>query len=884
MDLSAGTRLGPYEIVCLLGHGGMGEVYRARDPRLGRDVAVKVLPARFAEDPERLRRFSQEARAVGALNHPNILDIHDLGQAENRPYVVLELLEGETLAHLMASGKPSVLRALEIGLQVARGLAAAHEKSIVHRDLKPSNLFLTPDGRVKILDFGLARLEDGSEGLATLGSADRTQAGRAVGTLGYMSPEQARGRDVDARSDIFSLGVVLYEMLAGSRPFGGQSAAEVYAALLGQDPEPLPRVNPCVPDSLDRVVQRCLAKPLEQRFESARDLAFALEAFTSAGALDSGSRRSDSGRKGPPLEPLRRRPRLLLGLGAGLGLAAAVVVSAWFLERFHRAEPRPPAFVPRQLTSDPGREGDPALSRDGSFVAFASSRAGRPDIWVADVHGGEPLQLTNDSATDLDPAWFPDGSAVAFDSDREGGRAVWKVPRLGGAPVLLMPDAEEPAISPDGTRIAFVRKAASGNLRVAVAEIGRPETARLLTGDRGGLWDHTHPAWSPDGRTIAYADFRDLWLVPAAGGAARPLTTDHAANTEPAWSPDGRWVYFAAAREGTSALWRMPAEGGTPQRVTLGTGPEAQPSLAASGRITFSTAVDRFDIALLDLRTGERTRVGGARSESGPGFAPDGSALVFTSDREVSFDLWVQPLAGAVPSGRARRLTDQPGNESLPAWSPDGRRIAYTNVDGGERDLWVIPARGGLAVRLTSRPGPDVHPSWSPDGGRLAFVSGHGGEDHVWVMRVGEQGAVGDPIQITSGQGSDFFPDWSPDGTAIAFRRDEQDASEVWIAAADGIAPARVLTRGAGAQNLRWLPTGDALLVWGYWGESRGSFRRLERTSGRLERLWVDPRIDDSVLVGSFDISRDGRFLAYSEVEPRGDIWLLEPAGGSARR
>ena len=330
MDLSAGTRLGPYEIVCLLGHGGMGEVYRARDPRLGRDVAVKVLPGRFVERPGAPAALLQEAqrrRRPESPQHPR----HPRPRAGGEPAVRRPGAPrgGDARATSWRPASRACSEALEIGLQVARGLAAAHEKGIVHRDLKPSNLFLTPDGRVKILDFGLARLEDGSEGLATLGSADRTQAGRAVGTLGYMSPEQARGRDVDARSDIFSLGVVLYEMLAGSRPFGGQSAAEVYAALLGQDPEPLPRVNPCVPDSLDRVVLRCLAKPLEQRFQSARDLAFALETFTSAGALDSGSRRSDSGRKGPPLEPSRRRPRLLLGLGAGLGLAAAVVVSAW---------------------------------------------------------------------------------------------------------------------------------------------------------------------------------------------------------------------------------------------------------------------------------------------------------------------------------------------------------------------------------------------------------------------------------------------------------------------------------------------------------------------------------------------------------------------------
>ena len=323
-----------------------------------------------------------------------------------------------------------------------------------------------------------------------------------------------------------------------------------------------------------------------------------------------------------------------------------------------------PGFVPRQLTSDPGREGEPALSRDGTLVAFVSDRAGHRDIWVVDVQGGEPLQLTNDDAADGVPAWFPDGSAVAFESDRSGRPDVWKVPRLGGAPVLLVPEGDHPALSPDGRRIAFARVDRSNYTRIMVMDVGRPETARQLTSERDGLWGHVRPAWSPDGETIAYADFRDVWLAPVAGGRPRPLTTDHALNSSPTFSPDGRFVYFASDREGTSALWRIPVGGGPAERVTTGTGPETEPSAAATGAVAFSTAADRFDVTVADLRTGTRTRFGGVRTESSPSFAPDASAVVFSSDRDVSYDLWVQPLSDGAAAD-ARGASRSRGGTSL---------------------------------------------------------------------------------------------------------------------------------------------------------------------------------------------------------------------------
>jgi len=880
MGLAAGTHLGPYGILSPLGVGGMGEVYRARDARLGREVAVKILPSELALSEERLRRFEREVRLSGALNHPNIVAVYDVGRHEDLPYVVYELLEGRTLReYLHGTARPTVRKCVDLALQLARGLAAAHEKGIVHRDLKPENIFVTPDGRLKILDFGLAKRAgegSGPEGREPpVDVSDQptdtwhTSAGIRLGTLAYMAPEQVRAGTIDHRADVFAFGAVLYEMLAGQPAFLRLTKAETQAAILAEDPPAFSEHGPAPPPALQALVARCLEKAPEERFQSARDLAFALETM-SAGS--SGSAPGERGSLGKP------RPLWLLAAAAVLVLVAVGLL--WRASRGRSGEL--PDWTPRQLTSDPGWEAEPALSADGSLVAYSSNRGGNADIWVIDSRGGTSLRLTDDPADDHSPAWLPDGSAVVFVSDRTGRPAIWQVPRLGGTAVLLVPDAEDPAVSPDGTRIAFSRLGSSSPHRVAVAELADPTRATVLTGDGDGLFGHRHPSWSPDGTTLAYADQRSLWLIPARGGRGTRLTSDYAKDERPVWSPDGAHLYCSSWRSGTLALWRVSARGGAAVRMTLGTGPEVEPSVSKDGRrLAYSTYTNSPDIVLVDLRNGERHEIQGLREETTPAFAPDGSAVVFSSDREGTVDLWQQALSGGRPRGSPTRLTADPGGEVVPAFSPDGRWVAYGLVNGELRDVYVIPAGGGRAIPFADGPSVEMHPTWSPDGSQLAFVSDRGGSFRVWVRGASGGAPSGEARALTSGGGSVMLPAWSPDGSLIAFLRVAEGVTDVWTVAASGPPVERQVTHGADAKFVRWDGTRPSLVVSGTWGTHAVSLRRVAPATGEADPIERAPGLGDANAGGDFDVSRDGSLLAFTRYDARGDVWLLEVGRGS---
>jgi len=880
MPLATGTQLGPYEILAPLGAGGMGEVYRARDGRLGREVAVKILPEAFASSPDRLARFEREARATGALSHPNILAVHDVGRHEGQPYVVFELLDGTTLrARLQEGDRLPVRKCLEIASQVAHGLDAAHAKGIVHRDLKPDNLFLTTDGVVKILDFGLAKLQDepearGGSSASTQAEAPwRTAAGSLLGTTAYMSPEQVRGQSVDHRSDIFAVGAVLHEMLSGAPAFFKPTRHETLLAILGEDAPDLADARRGVAPAVRDLVRRCLEKDPAARFQSARDVAFALEGLlTGTDPLEGGRRAYLSGGPRRIAADRRRWWGSWEGVAAVAGLVALAALAGWVL----RGDGGAPALgTPRQITSDPGLETEPALSPDGSLVAYTSDRAGNADIWVSDIRGGEPVRVTDDAASDRSPAWFPDGSAIAFVSDRGGQAAIWKAPRLGGSAIQLIANGWDPAISPDGARVAFVHAGRTGYSRIAVVPLSTPTAATELTGDQDGLWEHRRPAWSPDGRKIAYADSRNLWVVSANGAGARRLTPGPGPDDHPAFSPDGSWLYYSGYSDGTLALWRLPLRGGPPVRVTLGTGPEVEPHLA-DARLAFSTHLANLDVVLIDLRSGVRQRLPDLRTDANPAFSPDGRQLVFASDRGGTWDLWSQPLDRGRPVGPARRLTDEIGTESMPTISPDGRWLAFGRVLSGQRDIWVMPLSGGLARRITEDPAVDKQPAWSPDGSRLAFVSERGGTGHLWIVPIANGAASADPVQVTSGPDEDYFPSWSPDGRRLAFLRRRASGFGAWVAPSDGGAPRLVLEP---AGYVRWNRTRRRLLVAVPGVERRVSLCDVDPDSGSVTPFPAVSLDPDSTLV-PFDISPGGEVLATEQEEARGDVWVLERPPG----
>jgi Tol biopolymer transport system component len=872
--LQPGTHVGPYKVLAALGAGGMGEVWRARDTRLGRDVAIKILPAEFAGDRNRLERFEQEARAVAALSHANILALHDVGTHEGLPYLITELLEGETLRERLRAGSLPVRKAIEYAVQVAHGLAAAHEKGIIHRDLKPENLFIGEDGRVKILDFGLAKLRQDETMREALASATTrsalTQAGMVMGTVSYMAPEQVRGEAADQRSDIFALGAVVYEMLFGRPAFSQGTVADTITAILREDPPGLDEHSTAVPPLLRQIVRRCLEKRPRERFSSAHDLAFALE---SASTVVSGDARPSSTRR-----------RAWLRWSAVGALAVVVVAAVIWRVVSTRGEERLPQFSPRRVTSGPGLKGEPAISPGGSEIAYTVTENGHTSLFLTDVRGGTPLLLTTRAGKESDPAWFPDGTAIAFTSDEDGGESIWRINRLGGEPTLLLRDARQPAISPDGMRIAFARAGTSGQTRIWVAPLADLAAARALTGDNDGAFNHEQPAWSPGGATICYHDQRDLWLVPADGGKATRLLGRGAQNLAPVWSCDGRHVYFASYREGTLAIWRISVRGGAPTRVTLGTGPEQRPTLSRDGRmLAYTTARQPNTVVLVDLRKGTRVPIQEAQYVGLPTIAPDRSALVYNSDREGTYDLWRMPLWANKPAGPAVRLTQLEGTTACPAFSPDGRWLAFFRVVAGQRDVWVMPSEGGAPSNFSGLPGSAVQPEWSPDGSRIAFCSDRGGSQQFWVAPVRDGRRNGEARQLTFGEGSVSYCAWSPDGASLAYVREDANGHDVWLTALDGTSPPRRLTHGANASRIVWVHDTGTLLVAGGWGTTHTSIRVVP-LDGAPPMLWrtAGPTTPNSE-IKYFSVSPDGTLLALQEAETdaRGDVWVLEVDQGT---
>ncbi len=851
-----------------LGEGGEAVVYRARDLVLERDVALKTPRHEFAT-PEECARLLKEARAASRLSHPCIVSIHEVFEHEGKPWFAMDLVEGATLrAVLSQRGALSGEDVARYGEMLADALRAAHAKHVLHGDVTPGNVFLTPDGRLLLTDFGLARVPPAPDANTT------TVAGnRVAGTLGYMAPEQMMGREIGPQSDIFAAGVVLYQLAAGTRPFAGESLGEVLEATLNHEPPPISR-HATVPAELERIIRKALAKRLDERYASAEEMFVDLRALR---------RRLESGDRGRAKEPAPRHRRLAVAL-ALVAVATVLAIAGW-LWLPSRPEGLPQA-LPHQVTTGSGWEAEAKISPDGTDIAYAAEDpGGNIDIWLVDVRGGNAIRLTDDPASDRSPTWFPDGSAIAFVSERDGAPGVWKIPRLGGeTPTLLVASADSPAVSPDGKRIAFTRRDTKGSSRIFVAPLADTASAKMITTDQDGLWEHESPAWSPDGRTICYAAHTDLWIVAADGGAARQLTHDGEVDFEPAWSADGRWVYFSSMREGTTAIWRVAAGGGSPVRVTMGSGPERQPSLSKDGsRLTYSTYSVNSNLVVRAMATGKEYELGGERMEVAPALAPDGSALAYISDQLKSQpDLWIQPLSGdGAPAGSSRRLTDLPGSSAHPAYSPDGRWIAFYRVVGGERDIWIIPSTGGTPRRFTDDPKQDIQPAWSPDGRHIAFASDRSGGTQIWMAPVADGKAAGPATKLTTDPLVHYEPAWSADSSMIAYiGADAAGGRDVWLIEAQRAGHARQITHGAGASQVEWGPVADQLLVSGTWGQSSPRLMSVSVTSGQLSPYGPPDLFGKRGAEGEFTTSRNSRLLAAVRQVFRGDVWVMEATRG----
>ncbi len=776
MRLTGGMRLGPYEILGPIGAGGMGEVYRARDPRLARDVALKVVRDGGLAGESLHRRFETEARAVAQLSHPNILAIYDVGTDGDIAYVVTELLEGESLRTRLDRGPLTPRRAAELGAAVADGLAAAHAKGIVHRDLKPDNLFLPTDGRVKILDFGLALLNQPPQS----GSADEdptvtrnTDPGTVLGTVSYMSPEQVRGEVVDARSDVFSFGIVLYEMVAGRRPFVRGTPAETQTAILNDD---APDLDEAMPADLSRVVAHCLEKAREHRFQSARDLAFAL------GPVASGSQ--TTGTRAPAPGPRRW----------GWSAAALLGFVGAFALGWSSRHPDPVAAPPSVVALSPGleREFAPAISPDGKFVVYLADSGSEASLWVKFIGGGPPANITPDrtglilrSETIIGgPDVSPDGTEIVFRANTPEQSiqtaSSWVIPApLGGPARKLVDPGGGARWSPDGRRIAFVLSGPIEGDAIAVARADGGQE-QILVPRTPGL--HTHQlAWSPDGAYIYFVRTfnsnngapAEIWRVPAQGGKAEPVVRTAGLALNPTPTPDGKALIYAGDRgaEGQNLWWR-PLDGGAERRLTTGSGEYTEPRLSRDGRRLVCGARSLTE-SLAVVKVNEENQrdpsqpLTGPRTGDGEPFVGASGQTVFSSTRNGARNVW-----GLDASGKPRQITSGPQVDRLPALSPDGTRVAFVSDRDGGRGLWVVSADGGSPVRLVAADVLD-RPSWSPDGSEIVYAARSGGAPGLWLVPA----KGGDPTAIPGVPGR--APAWSPVADTIVYLAQDKDSARV---------------------------------------------------------------------------------------------------------
>ncbi len=858
-----GKTVSHFRIVSELGRGAMGVVYRAEDPQLDVCRALKFLPEHTLHDRKVRLRFLREARAAAALSHPAICRVFEIHESEDCTFIAMECLEGPSLKERIAAGPLTLAEALLIAIQVAEGLEAAHARGIVHRDIKPANIVLT-DRQAKITDFGLALLPEVTR---------VTETNRAVGTLAYMSPEQLGGREVDHRTDLWALGVVLYELVTGRLPFPGDDPRHVAIAASTRDPERASSLRPDLPQELDWILGRALARDPAKRYASAAEMLDDLRALRQQFTSSTAGQRTVR----PPHRLVVQRLMLSTALALAIGLAA------WSIFRSHARNDLPQMGQPVQITSAEAWEGEPAISPDGKQVAYASDESGNLEIYVVDAQGGQPLRLTDRPATDKEPVWFPDGRSLAFSSDEGGRFGIWKIGQLGGDPILLVKDAEQAVISPDGLRIAFCRTPPGGLARIAVAPLLDPEQVRWLTGGDAGLWSHRYPAWSPDGQQLCYATQYDIHVISREGENLRQLTVGGIYDSHPAWSADGRYIYFSSLREETLALWRVGVDGGKPQRLTPGSGPECHPSICRDGsRLAYSTQIENENLVLVNLEDGSETRIPGLHDDTMPSLARDGSWMVFVSTRwGGKRQLWAQDLAEGKPVGPARCLTEQPVGISHPALSPDGRWVAFYEKLEDQRHIYILPVAGGVPVRFTEDSADEIHPAWSPRGDRLAFVSDREGAPAIYIAPFAEGRRAGPTRRLTDAEIGAFAPSWSPDGTRIAFMALRDERSEVWVTLVDGSAEPTCLTLGADAFRVRWGGTNEELWVSGRWGECFHRLRRLSLGDGRVSDPTPPLRFGDMTQFAFFDLSADGRLAVLARIRSAGNIWVVEARKGT---
>jgi serine/threonine protein kinase/DNA-binding winged helix-turn-helix (wHTH) protein/sugar lactone lactonase YvrE len=877
-----GQTVSRYRILGEIGRGGMGVVYKAEDTRLGRTVALKFLPRELSNNKPTAERFEREARAASALNHPNICTLYDLGESDGRPFLAMEYLEGQTLRE-RSGGKPLPPNELiELAIQIADGLDAAHSKGILHRDIKPANIFVTSREVAKILDFGLAKATGAA---AAVDLEHVTSSGSTLGTLAYMSPEQARGEELDARTDLFSFGAVLYEMATGRQAFNGATAAVIHDAILNRAPVPAASLNPNLPPEVGRIINKALEKGRETRYQTVAEMRVDLE-------------RLETAHSAAPASAARRLWRII---APAVAILAAVAIAGlfYFQSGWNGALSRA-ASQEIPLTSQPGFVASPSFSPDGRQIAYSWRDEESEDVAgiyvrLAGAGTGTSLRLTDALQDDDLPAWSPDGQSVAFWRHSPPNSGIYVVSALGGATRRIialrwcfgldwLPDGQHLVVS-EGPNFLLPAEAGNGaaatepaRLLLVTVDTGQQQ---LLTSPPAGSVGDQSPALSPDGKILAFIrssalDTSDLYLMPIDGGPPRRLAADAESI---AWMPDGREIVFSSGVDGR--LWRIPVSGGTPRAVTYSA--ERVYGLAVArrgGRLAFGvgevkSSLWRFDLtSTIPPSVGQPVRLENTTSSQwNPSCSPDCGRIAFGSDRSVSLELWVDDAQGR----GAVQLTRLEAASGSPRWSPDGSLIAFDARPGGNADIFVVRPDGGRPRRITTHSAEDVVPSWSHDGRWIYFMSTRSGEQQIWKVpaETGESPFTA-ALQVTQGGGMNAFE--SADGKHLYYMKG-RGKTGLW-------------RKDLTAPNGREEPVLGSLQYWGWWAlappgvyfleqpeiprHAKVRLKFLDLASGRITVLaTLDKPISQTT--AAISVSRDGMHLLYTQTDREGsDIMLVE--------
>jgi Tol biopolymer transport system component len=911
-ELKVGDTLGSYEITATIGRGGMGEVYLANDNRLNRRIALKVLPAAVMKEPERMRRFEQEARAASALNHPNIITIYEISQANETLMIATEFVEGMTLRQRLTSGPLELRETLHIGIQIADALAAAHKVGIIHRDIKPENIMIRPDGYVKVLDFGLAKLAEPAlvQTASEAPTQVKTGSGVVMGTIGYMSPEQARGQSVDARSDIFNLGTVIYEMVAGYGPFAGETPSDVFAAILKSEPPKLSAIVAATPIELDDVVQKALQKDRDKRYQDINELLSSLRSLkeeldfkakldrTAASGENNVARGASTISQAPffaSFAALRKnRSAVVLALLL-IGVAAAGV---YYLQRVRRAPAinvqvaAPSQLVQAtQVTSWAGFDCYPSLSPDGNSLSYSSDRNGRFEIYVKQLAaGGREVQLTSDGSENFEPAWSPDGKWIAYSSKNRGG--IWIVPFLGGSAKQITETGSNPAWSPDGSQIAFQSSGIADDLGAIASGALLPSTIRTVPFQGGEVKQitqvgnpaggHGSPAWSPDGERIAFGCYdpekTDVWTVSVKGGEPKKVARGY----DPVYAPDSKTLYFASFGKNLNfgvskiTLSEMGEPAGEPVEI-VGTalGRYKRLTLSTDGKkMAFGTVAIKSNIwnVALSAKTAEATAQSVALTRdssfrnSSPSFSPDGKRVAYHVTRVGTLpDVYVMNSDG----GNQTQLTTNPETDQRPSWFPDGEEIAFLSRRQGHDEMWALSLKSGRERKLFGLAQDISFPQLSPDGNQVVFNSKKSGTTNLWVIPV-EGG--GEPKQLTFDQEAMGFPCWSPDSKYIAFEMKRGDDNFLALVPAIGGAVEQLNSGRGQSWPHSFSPDGDKIAFAGF----RGGYWNVwwySRSAKQEKQLTNYKKLNAFVRYPSW--SKDNQ-IVYEYAETTGNIWMID--------